>query len=104
MGSAMFLTLLLLLLLGVPIAVCIGFAAIVGILAGSLPLNPIVVGQRMFTAIDSFPFMAIPFFMLAGGLMEHGGISRRLIRLASAIVGSLRGGLGLITVMASAFF
>ncbi len=104
MGIAMFGTLFILLLLGLPIAVCIGFSAIVGILAGPLPLSPIVVGQRMFTAIDSFPFMAIPFFMLAGGLMEHGGISKRLIRLATAIVGSLRGSLGVITVMASAFF
>jgi TRAP transporter, DctM subunit len=104
MGIAMFFTLLALLALGIPIAICIGFSAIVGILVGHLPINPIVVGQRMFTAIDSFPFMAIPFFMLAGGLMEHGGISRRLIRLASAIIGSMRGGLGLITVMASAFF
>ncbi len=104
MGFAMFGTLLALLALGVPIAVCIGFSAIVGILGGSLPISPIVVGQRMFTAIDSFPFMAIPFFMLAGGLMEHGGISRRLIRLASALVGSLRGSLGVITVVASAFF
>ncbi len=104
MGFAMFGTLFALLVLGVPIAVCIGFAAIVGILAGPLPLSPIVVGQRMFTAIDSFPFMAIPFFMLAGGIMEHGGISKRLIRLASSLVGSFRGGLGLITVVASAFF
>lgn len=104
MGFAMFGTLLALLAMGVPIAICIGFSAIVGILSGPLPISPIVVGQRMFTAIDSFPFMAIPFFMLAGGIMEHGGISKRLIRLASAIVGSFRGGLGLITVVASAFF
>ncbi len=104
MGFAMFGTLFLLLIMGIPIAICIGFAAIVGILSGPLPLSPIVVGQRMFTAIDSFPFMAIPFFMLAGGIMEHGGISKRLIRLASALVGSFRGGLGLITVVASAFF
>jgi C4-dicarboxylate transporter DctM subunit len=100
----MFGTLLSLLALGVPIAVCIGFSSIVGILAGPLPLSPTVVGQRMFTALDSFPFMAIPFFMLAGGLMEHGGISKRLVRLASAMVGFLTGGLGLITVVASAFF
>ena len=104
MGIAMFATLIGLLVAGVPIAICIGFSAIVGILFGDLPINPLVVGQRMFTAIDSFPFMAIPFFMLAGGIMEHGGISKRLIRLASAIIGSMRGGLGLITVMASAFF
>ena len=82
MGLAMFGTLFALLALGVPIAICIGFSAIVGILSGPLPISPIVVGQRMFTAIDSFPFMAIPFFMLAGGLMEHGGISRRLVRFA----------------------
>lgn len=104
MGIAMFATLFVLLVLGVPIAICIGFAAIMGILTGPLPISPIVVGQRMFTAIDSFPFMAIPFFMLAGGLMEHGGISSRLIRLASGLVGWMRGGLGLITVVASAFF
>ena len=104
MGIAMFLTLIVLLALGIPIAICIGFSAIMGILCGALPISPIVVGQRMFTAIDSFPFMAIPFFMLAGGLMEHGGISSRLIRLASGIVGWMRGGLGLITVVASAFF
>ena len=104
MGFAMFGTLFALLALGVPIAICIGFSAIVGILSGPLPISPIDVGQRMFTAIDSFPFVAIPFFMLAGGIMEHGGISKRLIRLASALVGSFRGGLGLITVVASAFF
>lgn len=104
MGIAMFATLFVLLALGVPIAICIGFAAIMGILTGPLPISPIVVGQRMFTAIDSFPFMAIPFFMLAGGLMEHGGISSRLVRFASGIVGWMRGGLGLITVVASAFF
>lgn len=104
MGIAMFATLFLLLALGVPIAICIGFASIVGMLLGHLPTNPIVVGQRMFTALDSFPFMAIPFFMLAGGIMEHGGISRRLVRLASSLVGAFKGGLGLITVLASAFF
>ena len=104
MGCIMFGTLVALLCLGLPIAVCIGFASIMGILFGHLPINPAVVGQRMFTALDSFPFMAIPFFMLAGGLMEHGGISRRLVRLASSMVGFLSGGLGLITVVASAFF
>lgn len=100
----MFGTLILLIAINVPVAVSIGIAAIAGISFGSLPLNPVVVAQRMFTSIDSFPFMAIPFFMLAGGLMQHGGISKRLVNLASAIVGSLRGGLGLITILSSAFF
>jgi len=104
MAVTMFAILIGFIFLNIPVAVSIGLAAIAGITFSSLPLNPVVVAQRMFTAVDSFPFMAIPFFMLAGGIMEHGGISKRLVRLASTMVGSFRGGLGLITVMASAFF
>ena len=104
MAIAMFGVLLVLLFLNVPVAISIGVAAIVGVSFGGLPINPVVVAQRMFTSADSFPFMAIPFFMLAGGLMEHGGISRRLVNLASSLVGGFRGGLGLITILASAFF
>jgi C4-dicarboxylate transporter DctM subunit len=104
MAVTMFGTLILLLVLNVPVAVSIGVAAILGVVTGGLPINPVVVAQRMFTSADSFPFMAIPFFMLAGGLMEYGGISRRLVNLASSLVGGFRGGLGLITILASAFF
>ena len=104
MAIAMFSVLLVLLFLNIPVAISIGVAAIVGVSFGGLPINPVVVAQRMFTSADSFPFMAIPFFMLAGGLMEHGGISRRLVNLASSLVGGFRGGLGLITILASAFF
>ena len=104
MAAIMFTILIILIFLNIPVAVSIGLASIAGITFGNLPLNPAVVAQRMFTSADSFPFMAIPFFMLAGGLMEHGGISRRLVRLASAMVGGYRGGLGLITILASAFF
>ena len=104
MAVIMFGVLIGLILINIPVAVSIGIAAIAGITFSSLPLNQVVVAQRMFTAVDSFPFMAIPFFMLAGGLMEYGGISKRLVHLASSIVGSLRGGLGLITILASAFF
>lgn len=104
MALTMFAILIGLIFLNIPVAVSIGLAAIAGMTFSTLPLNPVVVAQRMFTAVDSFPFMAIPFFMLAGGIMEHGGISKRLVNLASAMVGSYRGGLGLITVIASAFF
>ena len=104
MATIMFSVLIVLIFLNIPVAVSIGLASIAGITFGNLPLNPAVVAQRMFTSADSFPFMAIPFFMLAGGLMEHGGISRRLVKLASALVGGYRGGLGLITILASAFF
>lgn len=92
-----------LILLNVPVAVCLGLATLAAItLTGSLPLQ--VVAQKLFTASDSFPLMAIPFFMVAGSLMEKGGISRRLIKLANTLVGSLPGGLALVTVLASMFF
>ncbi len=93
----------ILVILGAPIAVALGSASLIAIYdSGSIPL--IVVAQRMFTAADSFPLMAIPFFMIAGALMEKGGISRRLIDLANALIGSLAGGLALVTVLASMFF
>lgn len=92
-----------LIILNVPVAVCLGLATIIAItLTGTVPIQ--VVAQKLFTATDSFPLMAIPFFMVAGSLMEKGGISRRLIRLANALVGSLPGGLALVTVLASMFF
>lgn len=93
-----------LLLLNIPIAVSLGLATIFALVFGDIPTPPLVVAQRMFTAIDSFPYMAIPFFMLAGGLMETGGMSKRLIEFAKTLVGNLPGGLGIITVVASAFF
>ncbi len=104
MAAILFTTLAVLLLLNVPIAVCMGLSSIAAIaLSGSVtPLT--MIPQRMFTAMDSFPFMAIPFFMLAGSLMESGGISRRLIHFAKSLVGFLPCGLGVITVVSSAFF
>lgn len=104
MTIVLFGTLLLLLILGIPIGVALGMAAIISLVFGDIPTPPLVVAQRMFTSVDSFPYMAIPFFMLAGGLMESGGISKRLINFARACVGSVPGGLGIITVIASAFF
>ena len=58
----------------------------------------------MFTAFDSFPLMAIPFFILAGGLMETGGISTRIVRFASTLVGHFRGGLGMVAVLSCMLF
>jgi C4-dicarboxylate transporter DctM subunit len=58
----------------------------------------------MFAATSNFPLLAIPFFILAGKLMEHGGISRRLIHLANVIVGGIKGGLGIVSVIACTFF
>lgn len=93
----------ILIILNVPVAVSLGLATLAAIAATkTVPL--MVVAQKMFTATDSFPLMAIPFFMIAGSLMEKGGISRRLIRFANSLIGSLQGGLALVTVMASMFF
>ncbi|GAB4369632.1 MAG: TRAP transporter large permease [Spirochaetales bacterium] len=95
---------IILLVLNVPIAISLGMAGIIALVFGDMPTPPLLIAQRMFTSLDSFPFMAIPFFMLAGGFMEQGGMSRRLVNFAQAIVGSLKGGLGIITIVSSAFF
>ncbi|MFD2831266.1 TRAP transporter large permease [Corticicoccus populi] len=96
-------TLAVCLLIGVPIAISLGVAAIAAIYFGTdLPLD--LVAQKAFTSLDSFPLLAIPFFMLAGVLMGKGGISRRLLDLASSLVGFITGGLSLVTVVACMFF
>ena len=90
--------------LNVPIAVSMGLATFLAILLSDITVPSVLMAQRVFATLDSFPFMAVPFFILSGTLMEHGGMSRRLIDLAKCIVGGLAGGLAYITVLASAFF
>ncbi len=94
---------LLFLLVNTPIALTLGAAAVLALLwEGNIPL--LVVPQRIFTGIDSFPLLAIPLFILAGELMEHSGISARLVKLAQVLVGWLRGGLGMTVVVTEVFF
>ena len=69
-----------------------------------MDLPPMIVFQRMAAGMNSFALMAIPFFIYAGELMQHGGISHRLVLLANAIIGHIRGGLGLVNVLASMLF
>jgi len=97
--------LLALVLLGVPVAVSIGLAAVLAMVTGpggvgSLPNVALV----MFNGTTSFPLIAIPLFILAGAIMNASGISRRLIAFASALVGFIRGGLAMVTISASLFF
>ncbi|MCH7533973.1 MAG: TRAP transporter large permease [Gemmatimonadetes bacterium] len=99
------LVLLALVLIGVPIAISLGLAAVVAMLAGpggvaSLPNAALV----MFSGATSFPLIAIPLFILAGAIMNASGISRRLIDFASSLVGFIRGGLAMVTISASLFF
>jgi len=103
MTAVLFGSLVFFFLLNVPIAVAIGLASLSAILwSGAIP--PVVLVQKMFTATDSFPLMAVPFFILAGSLMEFGGISRRLVDFANSIVGRFSGGLAFVAIIASMFF
>lgn len=87
-------------LLGLPIAFSMGVAALVALWATSVDLS--MVPQRMMHAVNSFPLMSIPFFMLAGELMIKAGIVERLIALANTIVGGVRGGMAHVTMLSGA--
>ena len=96
-------SLLVLFAVNAPIAIAIGVAAIVGILIqGDFSLMMVV--QRMFGGTDSFHLMAVPLFMFTGVIMESGGISRRIVDFANALVGWLPGGLAAVTVVSAMFF
>lgn len=93
---------ILLLLVRVPIALTLIISSLLtGIYMG---IDPASLVQRMVSGLDSFALLAIPFFILAGEIMNEGGISRRLINLANVIIGRIRGGLALVNVLASTFF
>lgn len=100
--AAIFGSMLLLMLIRTPIAVALGVASIIGLLLGGISLE--IAAQRMFSANDSFPLLAIPFFILAGEIMSTGGMSRRLVGFAGALVGHFRGGLGAVAILSSSFF
>lgn len=96
-------TLFVLLIVGVPIGYSIGIATLLGILyAGNLPLMSLV--QNSIIGVDSFPLMAVPFFMLAGNLMNTGGIAKRLVDFANVLVGRVTGGLSIVTTIACMFY
>jgi len=96
-------TLLFFFAINTPIAIAIGISSVITImLQGDFPL--MMVAQRMFSGTDSFHLMAVPLFMFAGVLMEAGGISRRIIDFANALVGWLPGGLAAVTIVSAMFF
>lgn len=92
----------LLLLIGVPVAFCLGIASIATVIYMGLP--PVVVFQQMNSGMNAFAMMAIPFFIYAGDLMIRGGIAERLIQMAASLVGHLRGGLGQVNVVTCTLF
>jgi C4-dicarboxylate transporter, DctM subunit len=102
--SGMMLTVMLVLFAAsVPVAVAIGLAAVVG-LTGYTNFPLIVAAQQLFIGLDRFPLAAIPFFILAGNLMDVGGISRRLVEFAKSIVGGIQGGLPATCVLTCMIF
>ena len=99
----LFIILFLLIGISVPIGIALGLATTLTMLISKdVSLN--FVAQNAFTSLDSFPLMAIPFFMLAGNIMSYGGVSKKLLNLADALVGKIIGGLAMVTTVTCMFF
>jgi C4-dicarboxylate transporter DctM subunit len=88
---------------GASIGVALGLSSAV-VFHSVLDIPLIVVAQRMFTSVDSFSFMAVPFFMLAGSFMSAGGVTKRIVDFSMSLVGALAGGLALVVAVAGMFF
>lgn len=103
MSQLMVLTMLLFFGLTVPVAVAIGLASMLGVgLEGRMPW--LVIAQQLYAALDKYPLMAVPFFILAGNLMESGGISDRMVEFAKSVVGGIQGGLACACVLTCMIF
>ena len=102
-GWIIFILLIALMLTGMPISIALGLTVLTFLfLMTDLPAE--LVSQRLFTGLDQFAIMAIPFFILAGTFLTHGGVARRMIRFATALVGHFYGGLAMSGVFACALF
>lgn len=95
-------TLILFLALSVPIGVAIGSCVAVAIIFGDLPTEFLM--QKMFTAIDSFPLLAVPFFILAGEIMQKGSMAQALLNISKCLVGHITGGLAQVSILTCMFY
>lgn len=103
MIAILMITFIVLIFLNIPIAFALAIACLLALLTDPvLPLT--LIPQRVFNGLDSFPLLAIPFFILAGAIMDKGGVSAKIINLANVLVGHIRGGLAMITIVASMIF
>jgi len=102
MATLLFVSFIALIFLGVPVAFSLGLASFIYLLMAGIPLN--IIPQRMFGGLNSFVLLCIPGFILAGNLMNAGGITQRIIKFANDLFGHIRGGLGLANVGASMGF
>ena len=103
-ATPLFICLLVLLLLSVPIGICLGLATmlVMYFVDGAPPL--VLLARSVVTGADSFPLIAVPLFILAGDLMQYGGMSRRIVAFSSSLVGHIRAGLAYVNVLACVFF
>lgn len=102
-GSIMLLVFFILLFMGVPVAISLTLASLIYMVSFTdIPL--VIIAQQILGGSDKFTLLALPFFMIAGSLMEQGGISKRIIDLSKALVGSLPGGIASVTIVASSIF
>lgn len=102
MITVLFFSFLILLILGIPVAISIGLTALITLSSQGTPLT--IIPQRMFAGTDSFLLVAVPFFVLSGDLLAHGKVSEKLVQFADSVLGFLKGGLWVVSVMASMFF
>ena len=102
MVSVLFISFLVCLAIGVPVAFSLGIASLLYFLGSGMPI--VQFAQRFFAGMDSFTLLCIPGFTLAGNLMNQGGISDKLLGFADALVGHLRGGLAYANILASMVF
>lgn len=90
--------------IGVPVGIALGFGMIATVIGGFHVTSLSFIAQQMYSGFESLPLVAIPCFMLAGSLMETGGLSKRLVNVANKLIGHTTGGLGTATVVACMFF
>ncbi len=102
MLAALFIILLLFIFLGAPVLLAIALVGLAGIMMNEL--NPAFFPQKMFTMLDSFSLLAMPYFILAGEIMSKGGLSKKMVEFAEKVVGHMRGGLGHASVLSNIVF
>ena len=102
MSQIMILSMLVCFALTIPVAVSIGLASLFGVYVAGI--NWLVIAQQIFASLDKYPLVAIPFFILAGNLMEAGGISERMVNFAKSLVGSVQGGLAMACIITCMIF
>jgi len=101
-GGMIIVTFFILLMIGIPVITSLGVVSAIYLI--SLDMSPILIVQQMLNSMDKFTLLAIPFFIMAGGLMEVGGISREIVNFSKKLMGPLPGGLALVVILASMMF